>query len=662
MIRTDFNTAPFFFLSISGINIKKESCDPMKRLSLILCAIFAVSVISGCGDVVVQEEERRRAATGESWTVMMYMCGSTLEETSGIAGQALKSLAYDLPQNVNVLVETGGCRDWSIEDVDNEYMQYYAVQRNGLRLVNQLSSANMGESATLSDFIKWSAENYPADHYMTVIWDHGGGPLGGIAYDSNYGYDSLSLKELRSAFGSSGVYMDIVAFDASLTATIDMAAAVSMYADYMVASEDIMPASGWDYEDLFYTISNNPDATGLQIGQEMCIAAAEKASEKEAELMSLSVIDLSKETMLSLAFDGVAQMLADATGTASALGALRGALNGLEPIGANTQWEGYSNIADIGELTGILESEFGSPVTNLKNALGEVVVCKYTGKVRSGMGGLGFWYPFHRDGAEIARYRDVSRSSRYIEYLEKTAIDVDVPERTADLSSSGAFLEYMSAAETNSVSAMADIDGRLIMSAAHPELISSAYVNIYKYDAKESKYIFLCSDYAAAYDEAAGGYVYSFGGKIPMLGRTNVTMYPVSRGSLYDIYSVPVMFDGEPVNIRVLKYADEDGKRRYKTTGIWKGNDPFMGVPDRVLMRLKTSDVITPLYEIFGENRYVEGRRARIGFGGIKLEERKIPDGEYALSYVAEDIYGIKRESNTATLSVSGGAIHITTN
>ncbi|MBQ3425721.1 MAG: hypothetical protein IJH37_01080 [Clostridia bacterium] len=634
----------------------------MKRLSLILCAILAVSVISGCGDVVVQKEASRRASTGESWTIMMYMCGSTLEENDGIAGEVLRSLPCDLPQNVNVLVETGGCRDWSIDDVDNEYPQYYIVQKNGLRLANQVSPASMGESSTLSNFIKWSAESYPADHYMAIIWDHGGGPLGGVAYDSNYGYDSLSVRELRSAFGSSGIYMDLIVFDASLTATIDMAAAVSMYADYMVASEGVMPMSGWDYEDLFCTVSDNPNSTGLQIGQEMCIAAAEKASEKEAELMSLAVVDLSKETMLSLAFDGVAQTLADATGTAMTLGTLRTALSGLEPIGANTQWEGYSNIADIGELTSALEGDFGSPVTNLKNALSEAVVCKYTGKVRSGMGGLGFWYPFHRDGAEIAKYRDISGSARYIEYLEKTAIDVDVPERAADLGSSGAFLEYMTAAETNTISAAADIEGRLVMAASRPELITSAYVNIYKYDPKESKYIFLCSDHNTAYDEAAGGYVYSFDGKLSMMGRTNVTMYPVSRGAMYDIYSVPVMFDGEPVNIRVLKYAEEDGKYCYNIIGIWKGNDPFMGTPDRTLTRLKTGDVITPLYEVFGENRYVEGRRVRIGFGGIKLEERKIPDGEYALSFVAEDIYGIKKESNTASLTVSGGSIHITTN
>ena len=634
----------------------------VKRLSLMFLAFLTAFGITGCGGVVVQDETKRREATGESWTIMIYMCASTLEENYNLAGKVIGSMAYDLPENVNVLIETGGSRDWSIDDVDNEYLQYYTVQKNGIRLVNQLPSVSMGESSALSDFIKWSAQNYPAKHYMTVIWGQGGGPLGGVVYDSKYDFDSLSVRELKSALGSAGIKMDLIGFDASLTSNLETAAAVSMYSDYMVASEGIMPASGWDYEDLFYFISANPQASASSIGQEICIGAAGKANDEEAELMSMAVIDLSKETMLSQAFDGVAQTLADATGTAASLGTLRSSLDNIESIGANTQWEGYSNIADMGELVSVLGSDFGSPAAHLKNALGEAVVCKYTGKVCSGHSGLGFWYPSHRDGAEIAKYRDISNSAGYIEYLEKTAIDVDVPDRRGDLNYSGAFLEYTAAAETNTVSAVADFDGRFVMAAVHPELISSAYVNIYKYSKKESRYIYICSDYNTSYDAAAGGYVYTFDGKLPKLGGADVSLYSVSHGAAYDIYSIPVMCGGELMNIRALRYIDDNGAEKYRVSGIWKGNDPFSGIPDRKLNRLRTGDVIIPLYEIFGESRYVEGNRVRIGLGEVKLAKRKIGDGDYLMSFTAEDIYGIKHESNTAAITASRGNIRITAN
>ena len=34
---------------------------------------------------------------------------------------------------------------------------------------------NMGNAATLTDFIDWSTTNHAADNYALVIWDHGGG-------------------------------------------------------------------------------------------------------------------------------------------------------------------------------------------------------------------------------------------------------------------------------------------------------------------------------------------------------------------------------------------------------------------------------------------------------------------------------------------------------
>ena len=133
---------------------------------------------------------------------MMYMCGSRLEEEHSSASRVLSSLAYNLPENINVIVETGGSRSWDISDIYSDYQQDFIVQKNGIRLINQSSSKNMGSPDTLTGFLSWSIENYPAQHYMTVIWDHGGGPVGGVAYDSNYKFDSLSLNELKSAFGS----------------------------------------------------------------------------------------------------------------------------------------------------------------------------------------------------------------------------------------------------------------------------------------------------------------------------------------------------------------------------------------------------------------------------------------------------------------------------
>lgn len=639
---------------------RKGSCNHMKRICCILWAVIALSVaLAGCGDIVVRNEAARRESTGDSWTVMIYMCGSAMEENYKSAGDVISSLSYDLPKNINVLVETGGCRKWSIDDVDAEYMQYYTVQKNGIRLINQLPSSNMGEASTLASFLKWSVNNYPADHYMTIIWGNGGGPSGGVVYDSKYDFNELNVNELKSAFGSVGVTMDIIGFDSGLTANIETASAISLYADYMVASEDIMPMSGFDYEDIFDFISENPSVSAPVLAQRICNGAAAAADENEAELFIMSVVDLSKISMLSLAFDGVAQLLADSTAELSTLAPVRAAFRKLEMLGGNTQWEGYSNTADLLQIVGVLGSDFGSPAANLKNALNEAVIYICAGEQRLDLGGMAIYYPSAQNGEQLTRYKGLAPSSRYVEFLEKTCIHAE--NGAPALNATGAWQQYAAIAPQIAVSAVTDFEGRYIMAASHPELITKAYVNIYMYSEKDSKYIYLFSDDNVGYDPSRGGYLYEFNAKLPQLNRTDISMYPVSLGEKYDMYSIPVVYDGEPMNIRAVKYGAED---EYKVIGLWKGTDSFTSMADRRIKKLKPGEIIIPVYEVYGDggNQFIEGSRVRIGLGDIRLTNRKITGGDYAISYTAEDIYGIKHESNTASLTAANGNIRITAN
>ena len=73
---------------------------------------------------------------------------------------------------------------------------------DGFECVDQQPLANMGESETLADFLSFCEENYPAEHTAVIFWNHGGGSVQGVAFDENYGYDSLTLAELREAFDS----------------------------------------------------------------------------------------------------------------------------------------------------------------------------------------------------------------------------------------------------------------------------------------------------------------------------------------------------------------------------------------------------------------------------------------------------------------------------
>ena len=115
----------------------------------------------------------------------------------------------------------------------------------------------------------FAKENYPAENTSLILWDHGSGSVGGVCFDENYGLDALTLNELDSALSMSDIEFEFVGFDACLMATYDAANVIKNYAKYMIASEELEPASGWDYETLienlhsedFYTKVLNSYAT-----------------------------------------------------------------------------------------------------------------------------------------------------------------------------------------------------------------------------------------------------------------------------------------------------------------------------------------------------------------------------------------------------------------
>lgn len=634
-----------------------------RRIAFFLSVLMAALVLCSCGgNVVVQNEVKRRSATGPSWTVLMYMCGSTLEEDYSRAGEVLSSLSYDLPENVNVAVETGGSRTWSLEDVYCEYLQRFEVQKNGLRMVDQTAAASMGESDTLYEFIEWGMETYPADNTIVVVWDHGGGPLGGVAYDSAYGFDSLDLEELQEAFSRLKAKPDMIGFDASLMSNLETASALSLYADYMVASEDIMPMSGWDYRGLFEYISENPTADMSEVGAVICDGVKNTASGQEADFVSMAVSDLSKATMLSLSFDGMADTMVNAADDVNNLRDLSYAMNELEFLGGNSMWEGYSNLIDIGELTAVVSEQIGSPASNIVSAINEMVIYRNMSEYHNTSSGLSVYYPKHRDSEELGEYRDICMSDSYMEYIEKTVIDVDIPDRLYSYEDSAAWQSYNDMAYENIMTAAADINGRYILNAVHPGIITRAGVNFYKYSSKDAGYIYLFRDYSAKYDASVGGYIYEFGGRLPELNSTPVAMYLVSQNTCFDIYSIPVIYEGKLTNIRVSKSKQAEDYGEYKILGLWNGVDEYSGMADRKYTELKTGDIIIPIYEVYGKSgdkSYVEGDKIRIGFGGAKITDKLIDDGDYIVSYTAEDMFGITYECDTNNLVSSKGTYKI---
>ena len=188
-------------------------------------------------------------------TLMVYMVGSDLESDGGAASEDIAEMTAANADNINITLQTGGAAAWENASISDGKTERHIIKNGELQNVENLGEAQMTSPNTLTDFIKWSASNYPADRYELLLWNHGGGTALGFGYDEMYPDDMLSLSQIGNALSDSGIKFDIVGFDACLMGTIETAYMLEPYADYLVASEEYEPGTGWYYSEWLKNLS-----------------------------------------------------------------------------------------------------------------------------------------------------------------------------------------------------------------------------------------------------------------------------------------------------------------------------------------------------------------------------------------------------------------------
>ncbi len=192
-------------------------------------------------------------------TVMVYMVGSDLESDGGSAtADIAEMLRADGSDGVNVVLETGGCSDWTDRRITDGQVERWLIEGKNLVKLDERGTARMLSVNELADFIGFCSESYPADRYGLIFWDHGGGSVYGFGYDELHPSDSLFLPDISNALERAGVKFDFVGFDACLMASVEVAYTLEPYADWLIASQETEPSTGWEYSSWLSELSDNP--------------------------------------------------------------------------------------------------------------------------------------------------------------------------------------------------------------------------------------------------------------------------------------------------------------------------------------------------------------------------------------------------------------------
>ena len=354
-----------------------------------MAAVLSLVTV-GCLDWEEDIPPEEQGNASDTYTLMLYMCASDLESECGFATEDLNEIMYGYTAgNLNVIVQTGGTAEWQNTVVADDRCQRYQVTEDGLELVDDsLGMQNMADSATLTDFIQYCSSNYAADHYGLVLWDHGGGVVGGYGYDENFGGDSMSLTEMSRALGEASVHLDMLGFDACLMANFETCLMAAPYADYLIASEEPEPGCGWYYTDWIGKLLENcgipPKRYGRQIIDDYI---TESGWDSPSMYSTLGMFDLQQVTQKLL--PALSQFSDDAVQQLSA-----GEYRRISQSRSNTRAVYQSELDHI-DLLDYAQHSQSETADQLEQAVSDCVVYYRETENGSGDNGLSILFPYY---------------------------------------------------------------------------------------------------------------------------------------------------------------------------------------------------------------------------------------------------------------------------
>lgn len=392
----------------------------MKRITaFFLCLLMTITLI-GCGD---------DASSKKKNTIMIYMVGSDLEAKGGAGTNDLDEMVksgVDLSKT-NVLVYAGGSKKWHNDKVSSKTEHsLLKLTKSGFKRETTMLDASMGDSESLSGFLNYAYKNFPADNFSLILWDHGDGPLIGYGKDMLHDNDSLTLAEMSTALKASPFgkkkKLSWVGFDACLMSSAELACIWSDYAEYLVASQEIEPAFGWDYAFLS-KIGKDKTASLLKGLTQTYLSSCEKYYEKKGyddRDTTLACVDLSKIGEIRTAIGSLfKKAVEDIDDNYNLLTSSRVDTRALGRASTGSEYD----LIDLNDMASQLEDMYPQEAKALQNAISKAVIANSTNT--QGCCGMSIYYPFYnktyyeKEWGEV--YSKLGVLPEYAKYLEAYA-------------------------------------------------------------------------------------------------------------------------------------------------------------------------------------------------------------------------------------------------
>jgi hypothetical protein len=243
---------------------------------------------------------------------------------------------------------------------DEAHSKRYYVQQDNLQEVADLGETDAGDPNVLKDFIDWAADNYPAERYALILWNHGGGwepssidtiaqEVGTKEYSRSEGTERSGTPLRRAFFRSTmeqifslespeeraicsddgsghsldtvelgkvldlavdilGQPIDLLGMDACLMSNLEVAYQAREYVKYIVASEENEPFDGWPYNNVLARVAAEPNITTEDFAAHIVDAYIKSYANRDFTVTQ-TALDLSKADQLTKPLDELVHAL-----------------------------------------------------------------------------------------------------------------------------------------------------------------------------------------------------------------------------------------------------------------------------------------------------------------------------------------------------------------
>lgn len=609
-----------------------------------------------------------------SWAVYWYLCGSDLETNGGFATTDLNEMMnVKLPENVNVVIQTGGAAVWQNEYMNPAKLQRWLYNSDGLQLLGEQDTANMGDAQTLYEFLAYANANYPADKVAVTFWNHGGGSVNGAAFDEIHGLDSLDLNEMYQAFDAvwpankDNPALELVGFDTCLMATVDVAAVFRNFAKYLVASEEVEPGNGWYYSGWLGALANDPTMDGADLGIAICNTYYEGCEAVGTQdQTTLSLTDLTKLTPLLEAYESFGQeALAAAAQDPGFFAELGRAAAKSENYGGNTREQGYTNMVDLGHLA--RQTAWTLPsAQSVSDALAECVVYHIGGMYRSEATGLSCYYSYNGDVDDFNGYINVGTGLAF-KHLYAYGLTGELAEGGEEYLASINIQELpkiVTLTDTDWDGAPLDLNDEgssvLTLGPEANDILAGIGFSLYYVDKENDRMLLLGTDNDMTADWENGIFYDNFRGVWGAIDGHLVYMELSFEGDDYNLYSVPVLLNSEAYNLQV---AYDFTAEEWTILGASQGLDET-GMASKELRLLTEGDVITTIWKMAsysGDDDFEMYASEELTVtADTTFGEAPLFDGSYSMVFEMWDAAGNYAYSDAVTFDCAGGEIRTT--